>query len=120
MVSNFDLFSDKIELISKNSKKQILEMLININEERRMKRNKILENQKEIEEKETEGKEEESLSIFSSIFNWKFMIFIVLILIIYLAVYFKYADNEENTFFSYVPIINIIGLILFFIILFTL
>lgn len=97
-------------------------MLMNLNEERRMKRNKILENQKEIEEKEKEGKEEEeeSLSIFSNIINWKFMIFIILILVIYLAVYFKYADNEENTFFNYVPVINVIGLILFFIVLFTL
>lgn len=93
-------------------------MLMNLNEERRMKRNKILENQKEIEEKEKEGKE--SLSIFSNIINWKFMIFIILILVIYLAVYFKYADNEENTFFNYVPVINVIGLILFFIVLFTL
>lgn len=96
-------------------------MLMNLNEERRMKRNKILENQKEIEEKEKEGKEEEeSLSIFSNIINWKFMIFIILILVIYLAIYFKYADNEENTFFNYVPVINVIGLILFFIVLFTL
>lgn len=96
-------------------------MLMNLNEERRMKRNKILENQKEIEEKEKEGKEEEdSLSFFSNIINWKFMIFIILILVIYLAVYFKYADNEENTFFNYVPVINVIGLILFFIVLFTL
>lgn len=93
-------------------------MLMNLNEERRMKRNKILENQKEIEEKEKEGKE--SLSFFSNIINWKFMIFIILILVIYLAVYFKYADNEENTFFNYVPVINVIGLILFFIVLFTL
>lgn len=96
-------------------------MLMNLNEERRMKRNKILENQKETEEKEKEGKEEEeSLSFFSNIINWKFMIFIILILVIYLAVYFKYADNEENTFFNYVPVINVIGLILFFIVLFTL
>lgn len=95
-------------------------MLMNLNEERRMKRNKILENQKEIEEKEKKGKEEESLSFFSNIINWKFMIFIILILVIYLAVYFKYADNEENTFFNYVPVINVIGLILFFIVLFTL
>lgn len=95
-------------------------MLMNLNEERRMKRNKILENQKEIEEKEKEGKEEESLSFFGNIINWKFMIFIILILVIYLAVYFKYADNEENTFFNYVPVINVIGLILFFIVLFTL
>lgn len=95
-------------------------MLMNLNEERRMKRNKILENQKEIEEEEKEGKEEESLSFFGNIINWKFMIFIILILVIYLAVYFKYADNEENTFFNYVPVINVIGLILFFIVLFTL
>lgn len=98
-------------------------MFMNLNEERRMKRDKLLEDKKELEEKEKieKEKEEESMNFVSNIINWKFFLFIVLLLVLYMAMYYKYGDTEENnTFYSYVPVINVVGLIFFFIILFTL